>query len=163
MWKQVSWLVWHTELQCLQDGLHTWHLLEEWRPRMWDRETLLRSSLGRILTNKDVFRENGRLCGCLGGAVVSKLTAHQEGLSSSPRFFGPLGKFAWACVGFLLFPPTVLKTCTLGDSKSLPGVSVCVSCDELGPCVPASNRRSSLGSHKRYKSIPERTYLFITA
>lgn len=83
-------------------------------------------ALGRVLTNKDVFWENGRLCGCLGGAVVSKLTAHQEGLSSSPRFFGPLGKFAWACVGFLLFPPTVLKTCTLGDSKSLPGVSVCV-------------------------------------
>lgn len=59
-----------------------------------------RPCLGRILTNKDVFWENGQLCGCLGGAVVSKLTAHQEGLSSSPRFFGPSGQVCLSLCGF---------------------------------------------------------------
>lgn len=58
------------------------------------------TSLGRILTNKDVFWENGRLCGYLGGAVVSKLTAHQEGLSSSPRFFGPSEQVCLSLCGF---------------------------------------------------------------
>lgn len=70
-------------------------------------------------TTKDVFQENGWLCGCLCGNVVSKLTSYQECLSSSPRFW----RSVQTCMSLCGFPPTVLKTCTLGDS--LLGGNVC--------------------------------------
>lgn len=81
-------------------------------------------------TMKDVFQENGWLCGCLGGTVVSKLTSYQECLSSSPRFWPSVQ----ACMSLCGFPPTVLKTCTLGDS--LLGGNVC----------PATNWTTFIGT-----------------
>lgn len=91
--------------------------------RMWDRETLLPSSLGRILTNKQ-----GRFLGEWADVWVVLWwvsSPHIKKVSVHLHVFGLLCKCAWASVGFLLFPLIVLNTCSCRHSKSLLGVSVC--------------------------------------
>lgn len=53
-------------------------------------------------TMKDVFEENGWLCGCLGGSVVSKLTSYQEYLISTLlTFCTSLHEPVWVSCCFL--------------------------------------------------------------
>lgn len=95
--------------------------------------------------------------------MVSKLTSHQGGLSSPPRFW-PSGQVCMSLCGFPAVSSHSSKNMHIRKSKTLLGVGVCV-CPEMNwTCVfLLLNRRPSFGSHKTYKSIPERTYLCITA
>lgn len=103
-------------------------------------------------TNKDLFSVNGWLCGRLGGAVVSQLTSHQEGLSSSPRVW-PSGQVCLSLCGFPAASSHSPANMHIRRLRVPPGRE-CVSWDEPDLCGPASNRRPSLGCHKPYPSIP---------
>lgn len=121
------------------------------------------ASVGFLQTNKDVFSQNGWLCGCVGGAVLSKLTSHQQGLSSSPRFW-PSVQVCMSVCGFPAVCSHSPKNMHIRRLHIPPGCE-CVSCGRLDLCVPAWNRRPSPRSpgHKTCESVPVRACLFITA
>lgn len=96
---------------------------KERRPRWQHRETLPRWN-----SYKPTRMLSWRMGVCVGAWVVLWWVSspHIKKDSVQLQAFGLLCEFAWACVGFLLFPPTGRISCTLGDSKSLLSVSVCV-------------------------------------
>lgn len=93
----------------LSDALHPPHnSLEEQRPGWQQNVAQGGSAMSRPQQNakkptmKEVLQENGWLCGCLGGSVVSKLTSYQECLISTLlTFCTSLHEPVWVSCCFL--------------------------------------------------------------